>query len=264
MKITKQQVGIALTTVFTIGISVLINWLPLNNITTLGVLHKFDFTFIPTDVTFYFWILVYVFLLVFAFGKKPIDKNEDLHIETLSSWYTLISIVNPLWLIAWHYQFFLTSTLLMTALFIALIAIYLITTGYELKSIKEKLVLQIPFQLYLGWIIFLVTLNISAVLHHLGWNNWGLTETVWTSILMLLVGTIGVFITIYLFDLILLIPLVWGTIGIIIKSYTQPEIIIVGIITLLFLTLIPLLKKFYKPKKKKAKKDKKKEEKVGD
>lgn len=177
---------ILLSYVLMVVVNVLANILPINNVTTGGVSDSFPNLFAPAVITFSIWGLIYLLLggyLLYQLTSKTINQKISVPINT---WFIVSSLVNSVWIFAWHYRVMWATVLLMLALLVSLIKIA-DTLGKEKLSRREKLLYKIPFGVYFGWITVATIANITAFLVSLGWNGFGLPESTW-MIVVLFVG----------------------------------------------------------------------------
>jgi hypothetical protein len=167
-------------------VNALANILPINNLTTGQVSDSFPNLFTPTGLAFSIWGLIYLLLAVYLiyqlFSKKiNLKLSNQVNILFIAS-----SFVNSAWIFAWHYEIIWLTVLLMLVLLFTLIKISDVLNKEKLNS-KEKLLYKIPFGLYFGWITVATIANITGFLVSIGWNGFGLSETIW-MVLILLVG----------------------------------------------------------------------------
>jgi hypothetical protein len=71
-----------------------------------------------------------------------------------------------------------------------------------------------PFSIYLGWISVATIANASVVLLNLNWNGFGLTETIWTVIMLVIATVLGWKMTLKRSDVFYTLVLIWAFIGI--------------------------------------------------
>ncbi|MBP9691354.1 tryptophan-rich sensory protein, partial [Candidatus Woesebacteria bacterium] len=117
------------------------------------------------------------------------------------------------------------------------ILICLIRIADILKAQKftqlESLAIRLPFSVYFGWITVAVIANITAFLVSIRWNGWGIGDTVWMIVIVLVGATIGTIRMLYDRSIPYGLVFIWAYTGIIIKHVSQtgfggayPEIII--------------------------------------
>ncbi|HCY20322.1 TPA: hypothetical protein DIC40_00320 [Patescibacteria group bacterium] len=108
--------------------------------------------FVPIGLTFSIWGLIYLLVfgfviwqLVDLFRKKSLDITKKIGI-----WFLLSCMANVGWIFAWHYQNVLLSVIVMLLFLIILIVITKkLKIGERLGSCADKLLVQIPFSVYL-------------------------------------------------------------------------------------------------------------------
>ena len=76
---------------------------------------------------------------------------------------------------------------------------------------------KLPFSIYLGWISVASIANLVVVLDYIEWNRWGMSQEIWTIVLIAVVALIG-----YIFvrknrDIFYGLVIIWALAGIIIK-----------------------------------------------
>lgn len=203
------------TLIGTITINGLANTLPINNMLTGDVSDSFKALFTPAGYVFAIWGVIYIALTAFAvYQILPSQKNNP-RIDRIGIWFILANLFNGAWILAWHYLQFALSLLLMLGLLVSLIAIYLrIGIGKSKTTPKERLFLEIPFSIYLGWISVATIANVSVVLLDLNWDGFGITETIWT-VVMIIIGTLlGLLMTYLRSEVSYTMVLIWAFVGI--------------------------------------------------
>lgn len=222
------------------------NIIPLNNISTAAVSDKYSNLFTPAGITFAIWGLIYVALMAFTvyltwtvFSKKA--KNQKV-IDAVGPWFALSSILNALWIVAWHYDKITLTVVLMAGLLISLICLYvnLRATVKKPKRNEYWLVLA-PISLYLGWISVATIANVSALLTKISWSAWGIGASYWT-VLMIVVGLVLALLMIAIYrDYVYAGVIVWAYIGIIINRVAHPLASTAGIAATAGLCIVALL-----------------------
>ena len=236
----------------------LANALPINNVTTGQVSNNYANLFAPASITFSIWAIIYLFLGAYIlyqfqiFGKKTKEKT----IQKIGSYFIITSIANILWILTWHYDYILISVILMLTILISLIKIAN-TLRKEKLNKKEYVLIKLPFSIYFGWITIATIANITTYLVSINWNGFGITETIWTIIILIIGTIIGILTTTKNKDSAYLAVFIWAYTGIILKHTSStgfnnqhPEIITTALISiLLFILTITII--CYKKNKKK-------------
>jgi len=216
------QIAIVLAYVGMVIVNAVAVLLPLNGVTTQEAAERYPNLFVPAGITFSIWGIIYVLLLMFVIysvWKLNWPKEaEKLGLIKIGCLFVGTCIANSAWLFAWHYDFIFTSVLIMIVLLILLIEIYF-SIPINLTKV-QYIFLKLPFSVYLGWITIALVANITAFLVSIEWGGWGLSEELWTVILMMVaVGLALVFIWKYN-DIAYALVIAWALLGILIEHRT--------------------------------------------
>jgi hypothetical protein len=186
-----------------VAVNFLANALPIGGVTTGGASDAYANLFTPAGVTFAIWGLIYLLLLLYTlyqFGlgiglglglgqEKKSPKREKLF-TTINQYFLVTSLANIAWIFAWHYGIIWLSVLFMLTLLIFLIKIADVVNK-EKFSWVDTLFIRAPFSIYFGWITVATIANITVLLVSIGWNGFGIAESVWTVIILLVGAVIG-------------------------------------------------------------------------
>ena len=198
----------------------LANSLPLNGKTTGQISDAYPNLFVPAGITFSIWGVIYLLLAAYCVVQfLPAYKEITIRI----GWLFLMScLFNGLWIVAWHYQKLPLSLLIMIGLLVSLIMINL-----QLRDLPPGL-LKAAFGIYLGWICIATIANVTALLVNAGWGGIGISQQVWT-ILMIAAGTLIVSLTIIRINNPYIgLSVIWAFAGIIIKRSEDYRSIVIA------------------------------------
>lgn len=203
----------------TLFVNYLANALPINGQTTGAVSDKFEVLFKPAGYVFSIWGLIYLSLFIFIiYQLLPALRKTDL-IDKISFYFIISCLANIAWLFAWHYERFLVTVVLMLVLLTSLITLYLQLNIRATKvSAGRRWCVEVPFSLYLAWISVATIANITILLSALGWSGFGITETIW-FIVVLILGLILSFVVVYKRrDFIFSLVILWAYLGITVNN----------------------------------------------
>lgn len=232
--------------VFMILINVLAVALPLNGKTTGEISENINSLFTPAPYTFMIWALIYILLLGFViYGLLPKQKN-NMYIDKIGCLFFISSILNGLWLFAWHYEKLCLSLLIMVLLLFTLIKIYNRLDNICSVKDSDRRSINIPFSVYLAWISIATIANVSVVLKSTGWNGLGLSETVWTVIVLIFAFLLSMYVSIKNNDLAFLLTAGWALIGILVRHCGSNTPISITIIAALIIIVIHILSNYKK------------------
>lgn len=243
----------SITYLLMIVVNALANILPINGMNTGQISDSYPNLFAPAGLTFSIWGLIYVLLALYMLyqiglfqGDKKTFKFEIL--SKINILFSVSSIANVFWIFSWHYLMIPLSLLLIIVILICLILINQLTSREQLSS-KEKLFIRLPFSVYFGWITVATIANATTLLVYLGWKGFGITESIWTVLVIIigmLIGSVSLFKN---KDIAYGLVLVWAYLGIYIKHssmsgfsgqypavmYTVITCIVIFIITIVYM-----------------------------
>lgn len=190
------RIATALAFVVMVTVNALANILPINGITTGDISDAYPNLFAPAGVTFSIWGVIYLLLAVYTvfqlglFNRKSVKKHDRL-LDHLSTWFLISSLINSVWIFAWHYQYVGVSAFLLVGLLIVLIKIAELLRTQK-QAGWENWVISTPFFVYFGWVTVAAIANITIWLVSLGWNGFGLSDEFWTVAILLVGAAIGI------------------------------------------------------------------------
>ena len=231
-----------------VGANALANILPINGITTGEVSDNLPNLFAPAGITFSIWGVIYILLGVYSvYQLVYISRGyrDSISLKKVNQFYILSSIANSIWIYNWHHGNIGLTLVLMLVILVSLMVIVL-TLRSMATSGDRMLWARLPFSVYFGWITIATIANVTAFLVNIGWNGFGISESIWT-ILVLLTGLLIGGTTIWkLKDKAYGAVMVWAYMGILLKHISQdgfdgsyPGIIVTtGIAIGVFLSII--------------------------
>jgi len=222
VSITRKEIfiiGNIIGLVLTLFVNFLANALPLNGKTTGELSDSYPNLFVPAGYVFTIWGVIYVLLIIFvAFQALPKQRNEDFH-EQISALFIISSVANSVWIFLWHYEQVLFSLIAMLVLLMSLILIYWrLEIGLNSIPLNTKLAIHTPFSVYLGWITVATVANVTAFLVSINWDCLGISETIWTLMILSVATIIVITIILQRKDVAYTLVPIWAFIGIFFKQ----------------------------------------------
>ncbi len=202
-----------------IGANVLANALPINGITTADISDSYPNLFAPAGVTFAIWGLIYLLLGIYTFyqlGESPQDSLHNDPMKRINLLFSVSSLANAAWIVAWHYQIMPVSLLLIVTILICLILINRITSTTEFSR-QEKIYIRLPFSIYFGWITVATIANVTTLLVSIGWDGYGFSEMFWAILVIAAGCMIGLTTMLKNTDIAYGLTLLWAYGGILLK-----------------------------------------------
>ena len=192
----------------------------------------------PASYAFAIWGVIYLGLFSWAFYQALPPQRENYLLQKLGYKVAIASLAQIIWIFCFLYRQFALSFLLMLVILISLIWAYL---SLSVASIRgwNKWLISVPISTYLAWISVATIVNGAIVLEYWQWNGWGLSPPIWTAIMLMVAGVLGIvlaraknvaFISVY----------IWALMAIAINNYDNTMITVtaLGITILLALTLL--------------------------
>ena len=249
---------VVITFIIMVTVNALSALLPINGITPGEVSDSYPNLFAPAGTTFSIWSLIYLLLAahtlyqVGLFRSSEKKVNDELLRKT-GIVFSVSSLVNAAWIFSWHYRIIPLSMVLMVLLLICLIDITVIVNAQRLSS-REKMLIRLPFSVYLGWITVATIANAAVLLVSLGWNGFGIPESIWTILILAVGALIGTATLLRFKSIAYGLVLVWAYTGILIKhtsasgfSGEYPSIVVAVIICLVLFAATIVYTLFKKP-----------------
>lgn len=241
-----------------VAVNALAVLLPINNRTTQELSDKYPNLFVPAGITFSIWGIIYMLLFLFVIYQFVIafrkSANERGIIEKIGILFFISCILNIAWIITWHYEAVWLSLIIMVLLFISLAAIYVrLGTGRPGIKNSEKIFVNLPFSVYIGWITIATIANITAFLVKINWNRFGISDQIWT-VIVIAVGTIIALATVLARnDIFYCLVVIWALVGILLKrladnSMPDQAVIITTIIAMAIIALSVIVQLIRKKK----------------
>lgn len=231
------------------AITLIINYLTasgfINGMSQKVVSNKYNTLITPAGFAFSIWGLIY--LLIGISLVYMLLNNKETRVKSLINILTPIFLFNCLFNILWNISFSYEKIGLST-IFIFLMLVNLILINKKLynnkKEIKYKLT-SLAFGIYAGWLTIASFVNMLAFLVSINWDGFGISQTIWAPIILLVTIIISILVNMKLNNSVYLLPIAWAIFGIIMKinkSDNQmiygPYIIPLGIIGIIILVLL--------------------------
>jgi hypothetical protein len=245
--ITFIKILVLITFLLMITVNALANIIPINGLTTGEVSDYYANLFAPAGITFAIWGVIYLLLAGYTiyqlgFFQRDISPVKENLFQKVGLYFSISSIANAVWILCWHYKAISSTVLLMIVILFCLIVIVLEIKKVDL-SLKDKLFIKLPFSIYFGWITIATIANVTTLLVSIGWDGFGISQEVWTIIIILVGLVIGVATTAVNRDIPYGLVIIWAYIGILIKHKSPsgfngeyPSIIITVIVSILVLS----------------------------
>jgi hypothetical protein len=208
----------AIAFLFALIMNGLANFLPINGFQTGEISDNYENYFAPIGLTFSIWAVIYLTLAIYIgwriyHFRKTAESSENLHLLKIDIAFTISSVMNGLWILAWHYLQFGVSLILMIILLVCLIYINLQFKG-------DQSLATIPFRIYFGWITIATVANVTTMIvanfasFQWLWNGGEVSEQLMTVIILVITILIGNLVTLTQKDIYYGAVVIWALLGI--------------------------------------------------
>jgi len=180
----------------------------------------------PAGYVFSIWGIIYILLGVFVvYQALPSQRGKDYQ-RKIGWLFALSSLINIGWLFLWQFEYLSLSVVLMFLLLATLISIYVrLGIGKSMASLRERLAVQLPFSVYLGWITVASIANVAATLVSLGWDGFGISPETWAILVVAVALIITMLMLIARKDFAYSLVIIWALVGIGVKQSGNQTIV---------------------------------------
>jgi len=139
-------------------VNYLANSLPIGGNTTGDISGKYQTLFTPSGFTFSIWGIIYLLLSIFVV-LLFLDPNNTLtqNQQSILILFNVVNVLNIFWLLTWHNDLILLSTIVMLGLLVSLLVILTLVSKTDSLSYAT-------FSIYAGWISVATIANIAILI----------------------------------------------------------------------------------------------------
>jgi benzodiazapine receptor len=204
--------------------------------TTAEVSNSYPTLITPAGYVFAIWGIIYIILGGFiVYQALPSQKDSSFQKE-ISGLFILTCVFNVVWLFFWQNELLPISVAVIFAFLASLIAIYLrLNIGKSNVSLKEKLLVHVPFSVYLGWVTIATIANIAVTLVSVGWDGFGLSLQTWAILVLAVALILDLVVIATRRDIAYSLVFIWALAGIAINQTANPAIVLTGEISIMII-----------------------------
>ncbi|OAQ42173.1 hypothetical protein A5893_03390 [Pedobacter psychrophilus] len=208
-------------------------------VTNADISNKYATVFTPAGITFAIWGVIYLSLFGFTIYhvikafKDDVRSEASQAILKIDYLFIINNIATTFWVFAFTYEYLLASMILIIIQLITLLMIFIQLDLFDInKSFYNKLFTQFPLSIYFAWLCVANVANISLYLISIGWDGFGISESVWAQIMILIVIAISFFIVKKKFNGYFGLVVIWSLLGIYLKRAEINETEFRGVINI--------------------------------
>jgi len=225
------------------AVNALSTMLPLNGVTPQEVSAQYPNLLVPAPYVFSIWGVIYLLILgyvLYQFGlfrKKGKTVNASLLRKTGID-FIVTCVLNAAWLFAWHYGLLLLSFGIIVLYLLTLLSLEIMISKESLTK-RESILIRLPFSVNFGWLTVATIANATALLVGRGFGGLGVSEAVWTMIILAVGAVIAIATALRFCDAAYLAVFLWAYTGILLNHTSKsgfagayPGVIAMAVISL--------------------------------
>ena len=239
----------SLVTVVAFTLTVAVNaaavLLPLNGNSTAEISARFPALVIPANYVFSIWSVIYLALLIFTVSQALPGRQRDERLRRIGYLPALTGLLDAAWVVVWHYELFALTVPLMAALLLTLVVIYRrLDVGRLPVPRRDRLTIDLPWSLYLGWITVATIANVTQTLVWLGFRGGPVAEEVWALGVLALGVVIAARVVMRHRDMAYAAVIAWAYAGIAVNQRDTPVVVAVALVGAATVVLLALTSRF--------------------
>jgi translocator protein len=211
------------STLIVIGVNAAANILPINGFNTgqLSALYPTGFT--PAGWVFAIWSLIYLGLIALSIWAIRAKDAAAARMAVILPAFLVSCVANASWIFVWHYRQILASLLVMLVLLASLIVVYVQLRRTRPQSLGERLCVDLPISLYLGWITTATIVNLAAWFYDRGAYPFGFEMNEWAILSVTAATAVFVAVGTRTRDALYVAVFAWASLGIVLQKLPISE-----------------------------------------
>jgi benzodiazapine receptor len=209
----------------------LADWMPLHDRTTSGVLARQPIALQPASWAFTIWVLIAVLLGLFVVLSLTPVGQHDTRVRRIIGLFVVACVANIIWQFFWHWEQLLLALIVVVVMWAALVVISVLgrraPSEGRLQTLWQKLTVQVPFSVALGWSSVLVLLTFAL------WadRSWGsgnpFSDRTWAVILMIVGVVIAAAFALFARDALVPLVFLWFFVAVVQEQWDNSTLVVV-------------------------------------
>jgi hypothetical protein len=224
-----------------LAVNYLANALPLGGKTSAEISDAHPTLVTPAGYVFAIWGLIYLLTAGFViYQALPAGQRSRLVPHT-DGWFLLSCLGNISWLFLWHYEYIPYSLIAMAVLLLSLIMLY---TGIQREAkwptLTERILVLLPFSVYLGWICVATIVNVSVVLKDAQIPLFQTGEALWAAAVLAVAVILALVTGGRNRDYALMLVFIWAFLGIAVEQKDNGTVLIAALLAAIVVAVYAL------------------------
>ncbi|MDY7020921.1 MAG: tryptophan-rich sensory protein [Cyanobacteriota bacterium] len=226
------------------GVNVLSNLVPLNGLTIGEISNSLfaDVKITPANYAFAIWGLIYLGLFCLGIYQFLPSQRDNPRLEDMGYFLVMACVAQILWVGVFLSRLFLPSLIAMVGILLALIAGYLaLNLDRERVPKWERWFVKAPMSIYLGWISVATIVNVAIFLESIQWNGWGISDEIWTAILLIVAGIVAVLMRLNYLETAFPLVFLWAILAIAVRQFNESLIVLTALAVCLAISIVGII-----------------------
>jgi tryptophan-rich sensory protein len=190
---------------------------PLAGQSMVEITDKYDTLFRPAGYAFAIWGLIYLsFIIYAAYQLLPAQRQNKLY-DRVAPPFILSNLLGMAWQIVFRNDIITASLAIIVAMLITAIVMYAFTRQASLEN-KLSFWVSVPFALYMAWLSVATIANIAIWLADIDWRGGGVSETLWTNIMLVVALGLSIVLSLKFCDVSIPLVVTWAILAIYVHS----------------------------------------------
>ncbi|KAF6631766.1 tryptophan-rich sensory protein [Paenibacillus sp. EKM208P] len=169
-------------------VNILASTLPIGGRSTAAVSNMYPTLITPAGYAFSIWSVIYILFACFVVYQATPTGQAKTSVQSIGIFFILSCLFNIIWIFLWQYVYVELCVIVIILYLLSLGVVY-VRTRTPQPTRGEMWFVKLPFSLNLGWVSVATIINIAVALKKNEWSGWGLSDTTW-AIIILLIGTV--------------------------------------------------------------------------
>ncbi|AJE51204.1 tryptophan-rich sensory protein [Paenibacillus polymyxa] len=197
-------------------VNILASTLPIGGRSTAAVSNMYPTLITPAGYAFSIWSVIYVLLACFAVYQATSTGQAKTSVQSIGIFFILSCLFNIIWIFLWQYVYVELCVIVIILYLLSLFVVYTRTRTPQ-PTRGEMWFVKLPFSLNLGWVSVATLINIAVALEKNEWSGWGLSDTIWAIIILLIGAALAILVSFPYRDSIYPLVFVWAYVAIAIE-----------------------------------------------
>jgi tryptophan-rich sensory protein len=178
---------------------------------------KYDTLFRPAGYAFAIWGLIYLAFIAYAvYQLLPAQRGNRLF-DKIAVVFIVSNILGMTWQIVFRNDMITASLALIIAMLISSIIMYAFARQASIAH-QVSYWVSVPFGIYMAWLSVATIANIAIWLADIDWRGGGVSETLWTNIMLVVALGLSIVLSLKFCDVSIPLVVTWAILAIYVHS----------------------------------------------